>query len=51
MTADDEQVPHSEAIGMSEPLNILVTCPPMLGMIESFQDLFALHGLSVTAQI
>ncbi|MBK1618569.1 phosphoglycerate dehydrogenase [Lamprobacter modestohalophilus] len=30
-------------------MNILVTCPPMLGMIDSFQDLFAQHGLTVTA--
>jgi hypothetical protein len=28
---------------------VLVTCPPMLGMIDSFQGLFAQHGLTVTA--
>lgn len=49
MTVDDEHVPHSEATGMSEPLKILVTCPPMFGMIDSFQGLFPQHGLTVTA--
>jgi D-3-phosphoglycerate dehydrogenase / 2-oxoglutarate reductase len=33
---------------MSTTPKILVTCPPMLGMIDSFQGLFAQHGLSVT---
>lgn len=30
-------------------MNILVTCPPMLGMIDHFQGLFEQHGLRVTA--
>ena len=34
---------------MSTTPKILVTCPPMLGMIDSFQGLFAQHGLTVTA--
>lgn len=29
--------------------NILVTCPPMLGMIEDFEADFAHHGLALTA--
>lgn len=34
---------------MSTTPKILVTCPPMLGMIESFQPLFERHGWDVTA--
>ncbi len=34
---------------MSTPLKVLVTCPPMLGMIESFQAEFERHGFAVTA--
>mgnify|MGYP001553165977 CR=1 FL=1 len=34
---------------MSELLKILVTCPPMLGMIESFRPIFDRHGIEVTA--
>jgi D-3-phosphoglycerate dehydrogenase / 2-oxoglutarate reductase len=34
---------------MSEPLKILVTCPPMLGMIDSFLPLFDKYGMDVTA--
>jgi len=30
-------------------MKILVTCPPMLGMIDSFQPLFEQHGWDVTA--
>lgn len=30
-------------------MNVLVTCPPMLGMIDSFKSLFEKHCLSVTA--
>lgn len=30
-------------------MKVLVTCPPMLGMIESFRPLFARHGIEVTA--
>lgn len=33
---------------MSQP-NVLVTCPPMLAVIEEFEDDFARAGLSVTA--
>lgn len=33
---------------MSELLKILVTCPPMLGMIESFRPIFDRHGFDVT---
>lgn len=33
---------------MSEPLKILVTCPPMLGMIESFRPIFDRHGVDAT---
>ena len=34
---------------MSTSPRILVTCPPMLGMIDSFQPLFEQHGWQVTA--
>jgi D-3-phosphoglycerate dehydrogenase len=34
---------------MTEPLRILVTCPPMLGMIDSFRPIFAKHGADVTS--
>lgn len=34
---------------MSTSHKILVTCPPMLGMIDSFQPLFKQHGWEVTA--
>lgn len=34
---------------MSTSHKILVTCPPMLGMINSFQPLFEQHGWEVTA--
>lgn len=30
-------------------MKILVTCPPMLGMIDSFRPLFAQHGVELTA--
>lgn len=30
-------------------MKVLVTCPPMLGMIDSFQSLFEKHGWDVTA--
>lgn len=30
-------------------MKILVTCPPMLGMIDSFRPLFAEHGVELTA--
>ncbi|MES2901352.1 MAG: phosphoglycerate dehydrogenase [Pseudomonadota bacterium] len=30
-------------------MKVLVTCPPMLGMIESFKPLFAEYGVEVTA--
>lgn len=30
-------------------MKILVTCPPMLGMIDSFRTLFARHGAELTA--
>lgn len=30
-------------------MKVLVTCPPMLGMIDSFRPLFAKYGLEVTA--
>ena len=31
------------------PLKVLVTCPPMLGMIETFRPLFAMKEIAVTA--
>lgn len=34
---------------MSTTNKILVTCPPMLGMIDSFYPLFEQHGMAVTA--
>lgn len=34
---------------MSESLKVLVTCPPMLGMIDSFQVQLEQHGMIVTA--
>ena len=30
-------------------MKVLVTCPPMLGMIDSFRPIFAQHGVEVTA--
>ena len=30
-------------------MKVLVTCPPMLGMIDHFQPLFEQHGMEVTA--
>jgi D-3-phosphoglycerate dehydrogenase len=30
-------------------MKVLVTCPPMLGMIDSFRPLFEKHGIEVTA--
>lgn len=30
-------------------MNVLVTCPPMLGMIDSFLPIFTRHGVQVTA--
>lgn len=30
-------------------MKVLVTCPPMLGMIDTFRPLFAKHGVEVTA--
>jgi D-3-phosphoglycerate dehydrogenase len=30
-------------------MKVLVTCPPMLGMIDSFMPLFSSHGIEVTA--
>lgn len=30
-------------------MKVLVTCPPMLGMIENFRPIFARHGVEVTA--
>lgn len=30
-------------------MKILVTCPPMLGMLDEFQEVFASHGAIVTA--
>lgn len=33
---------------MSKPHKVLVTCPPMLGMISSFESLFDQHGMDVT---
>ena len=30
-------------------MKVLVTCPPMLGMIDSFLPIFAQHGIEVTA--
>jgi len=30
-------------------MKVLVTCPPMLGMIDSFRPVFAKHGVEVTA--
>jgi len=34
---------------MSDTLKVLVTCPPMLGMIDEFVPLFEKHGMAVTA--
>jgi D-3-phosphoglycerate dehydrogenase len=34
---------------MNPPLKVLVTCPPMLGMLDSFRSLFEQHGMDVTA--
>ena len=34
---------------MSAPLKVLVTCPPMLGMIDTFRPIFEKHGVEVTA--
>lgn len=34
---------------MTETKKVLVTCPPMLGMIGSFEPLFAEQGIAVTA--
>jgi D-3-phosphoglycerate dehydrogenase / 2-oxoglutarate reductase len=31
------------------PLRVLVTCPPMLGMIDEFRPLFERHGVALTA--
>jgi D-3-phosphoglycerate dehydrogenase len=30
-------------------MKILITCPPMLGMIDSFRPIFAKHGVDVTS--
>jgi D-3-phosphoglycerate dehydrogenase len=30
-------------------MRVLVTCPPMLGMIDSFRDIFSRYGIDVTA--
>lgn len=30
-------------------MKVLVTCPPMLGMIDAFQSIFASHGIELTA--
>ena len=30
-------------------MKVLITCPPMLGMIDSFRDVFARHGADVSA--
>jgi len=30
-------------------MKILITCPPMLGMIESFRPIFEQHGVEITA--
>ena len=32
-----------------EPLKVLVTCPPMLGMIDTFRPQFAAKGIELTA--
>ena len=34
---------------MTERTKVLVTCPPMLGMIDTFAPLFEQHGMEVTA--
>ena len=34
---------------MTERTKVLVTCPPMLGMIDTFAPLFEQHGIEVTA--
>lgn len=34
---------------MTDPLRVLVTCPPMLGMIESFSPIFERHAVEVSA--
>ncbi len=34
---------------MISPHKVLVTCPPMLGMIDDFRPLFDRHGMEVTA--
>lgn len=34
---------------MKVPMKVLVTCPPMLGMIDSFRPIFEKHGVEITA--